>query len=353
MGPKYEFTGETMNHDGHLLHRIRRLSDGKLGGWIESEENLSQEGGCWVADKAIVSGNAQVSGNAKVSHDAIVYGNAQVSGNASISLGARVYGNARVYDDATVYDNNTVVCGNAQVYGDTVVSERAKIDNNAKVYGRAVIYRDALVYGDSEVYGNACICGGEIYNNTKIYGEARVWNNALVYGNAKVYDSASIHSGAEVYGDAEVCGNAIVLSGTKIYNGIINGDNSNNEQSAKIVQDFIYKVDDSNKLTTQTEYDSIDEFFNESITNDIKLDTLIICTADTKIPIIKFEKIEKDKQLKYKFIVDLTTKNEDHFLIQSFIETKEQLSQKLTQTIDALNQYPEFSKYTDDLEEVL
>lgn len=30
MGPKYEFTGETKNYEGHLLHRIRRLNDGKI-----------------------------------------------------------------------------------------------------------------------------------------------------------------------------------------------------------------------------------------------------------------------------------------------------------------------------------
>lgn len=34
MGPKYEFTDETMNYEGCILYRIKRLSDGKLGGWI-------------------------------------------------------------------------------------------------------------------------------------------------------------------------------------------------------------------------------------------------------------------------------------------------------------------------------
>ena len=46
MGPKYEFTDKTITNDGHILHEIRRLSDGKIGGWIESEDNLSQEGNC-------------------------------------------------------------------------------------------------------------------------------------------------------------------------------------------------------------------------------------------------------------------------------------------------------------------
>ena len=42
MGPKYEFTNEIRRYNGRLLHRIQRIEDGKLGGWIEKEENLSQ-----------------------------------------------------------------------------------------------------------------------------------------------------------------------------------------------------------------------------------------------------------------------------------------------------------------------
>ena len=37
---KYEFTGETKEVFGRTLHRIKRLSDGLVGGWIESEDNL-------------------------------------------------------------------------------------------------------------------------------------------------------------------------------------------------------------------------------------------------------------------------------------------------------------------------
>ena len=41
---KYEFTGETKEYGGVSLKRIRRLSDKLLGGWIEKESNLSQDG---------------------------------------------------------------------------------------------------------------------------------------------------------------------------------------------------------------------------------------------------------------------------------------------------------------------
>ena len=80
-----------MNYDGHLLHRIRRIEDDKLGGWIESEENLSQDGSCWVDDEAIVFEDAKVSDNARVDDNAQVYGN------------ARVYDSTEVYGDARVF----------------------------------------------------------------------------------------------------------------------------------------------------------------------------------------------------------------------------------------------------------
>lgn len=57
---KYELTSETLQYAGHTLHRIKALRDfgiintGELGGWIESEENLSQAGNAWVFDNAKV-----------------------------------------------------------------------------------------------------------------------------------------------------------------------------------------------------------------------------------------------------------------------------------------------------------
>lgn len=61
---KYEFTGETKFYCG-----ISRIADGELGGWLESEANLSQEGDAWVYGNAQVYGNARVSGNARVYGD--------------------------------------------------------------------------------------------------------------------------------------------------------------------------------------------------------------------------------------------------------------------------------------------
>ena len=105
---KYELTKETETlADGTVLHRIRALRDiprfgveaGELGGFIEGENNLSQDGDAWV------SGNAEVFGDAKVYGGAWVYGNAEVFGDALVSGNAWVYGNAEVSGDAWVSGN--------------------------------------------------------------------------------------------------------------------------------------------------------------------------------------------------------------------------------------------------------
>lgn len=49
---------------------------GDLGGWVESENNLSQVGDAWVGGDAEVGGNAEVSGNAEVT----VFKNSWTSG---------------------------------------------------------------------------------------------------------------------------------------------------------------------------------------------------------------------------------------------------------------------------------
>lgn len=112
MTQHFEFTGETQPlGNGRMLHRIRATRDlpqhvvraGDLGGWLESERNLS--GTAWVSGAAQVSGDARVSRDARVSGAARVYGNAQVYGAAQVYGTAQVSGTARVYGAARVYGN--------------------------------------------------------------------------------------------------------------------------------------------------------------------------------------------------------------------------------------------------------
>ena len=109
---KYELTAETKEIGGNILHRIRALIDiplhdvkaGDLGGWIEAERNLSQEGSAWVADEAWVTGSAWVTDSAWVTGAACVTGSARVTGKAWVTGSARVTGKAWVTGKACVMD---------------------------------------------------------------------------------------------------------------------------------------------------------------------------------------------------------------------------------------------------------
>jgi hypothetical protein len=70
---KYKLTKETKVFLGRTLYRIEALRDfgdveeGKKGGFVEKEENLSQDNNAWVSGDAEVFGDAWVFGNARVS----------------------------------------------------------------------------------------------------------------------------------------------------------------------------------------------------------------------------------------------------------------------------------------------
>ena len=120
MSKKFSLTKTTKEYFGTILFQIKaemsfdNVTKGELGGYIEKEDNLSQEDNAWV------SGNARVSGNAEVSGNAWVFGNAEVSGNAWVSGNAMVSGNAEV-------SGNAMVSGNAEVSGDAMVSGKLKL----------------------------------------------------------------------------------------------------------------------------------------------------------------------------------------------------------------------------------
>jgi len=69
---KYEMTSDdTISHRGRTLHRIRALRDfgdvtaGDLGGYVESESNLSHDGDAWIYGGKVLRA-ARVKGAASI-----------------------------------------------------------------------------------------------------------------------------------------------------------------------------------------------------------------------------------------------------------------------------------------------
>lgn len=125
-----------------VLHRIqanRNLSfinekdvpEGTLGGWIESDKNLS--GYSWVGDDAEVYGQARIINSA-------VLGSSIIRGNAIVKE-STVWGNSLIKDDAEV--EGSLVSGHAQIGGSSILE-------------RSVFIGYGSVSGDSHV--DNCFC---------------------------------------------------------------------------------------------------------------------------------------------------------------------------------------------------
>ena len=120
---------ELIPSDKEGLYRIKALKDfndvkkGDIGGYVESEYNLSQYDNCWIYDNAVVRDNAIVWSKAVVQDNATVCGNASVYDNAVVCDNAQVRDKTRVYDKAVI-QGDVVVKGNAEVCGNAIVSSK-------------------------------------------------------------------------------------------------------------------------------------------------------------------------------------------------------------------------------------
>ena len=117
---KFELTAENkLNWLGHELYRIRaliafettngeKIDIGDLGGYVESEKNLSHDEKAWIYGDAEVFGNAKIFGNAKVCGDAEVYGNAKVYGDAEVWGDAKVFGDVECRNRGKEFNSELV-----------------------------------------------------------------------------------------------------------------------------------------------------------------------------------------------------------------------------------------------------
>ena len=108
---KYELLKNNfIEYKGRKLYRIRALKSfsdikcGDIGGYVENEKNLSQNGNCWiynnakVYDAGRVFDNASVLDNAIIQDNAICFNNSVIYKNAVCGIDTKVYGHGVIYE---------------------------------------------------------------------------------------------------------------------------------------------------------------------------------------------------------------------------------------------------------------
>jgi carbonic anhydrase/acetyltransferase-like protein (isoleucine patch superfamily) len=188
---KYSLTDNKREYEGMTLFQIIAEDDlgtvkkGDLGGWIEKEENLSQEGWAWIADNAEVFGNARVYENANVFENANIYGNARIYGDCSVHDNASVYGDAQIYGEASV-------CGDAKIHDKACVHGNALVNGNARIIEDTEICGKAKIAGDTWIYGDLKIDSGYFFGIKNKKEEIKYLrvdeNNSLIYKGECTFD---------------------------------------------------------------------------------------------------------------------------------------------------------------------
>lgn len=160
---KYEIT-DIAHEQYPFLRRIRALRDigqkvkaGDLGGFVESESNLSFEPGddAWIFDSAIACNNAYVDKGSSLHGESVASHNAYVSHESAMS------GHARAEDDAYIRGGD--LCGHARASGCSMIlassdgKMRPILSEHCSVYG--------TVQGDIHVLGTAVVISGEEIRN--------------------------------------------------------------------------------------------------------------------------------------------------------------------------------------------
>ena len=155
-GKKYEILmneENTIEFNGRTLHRIRALKDfddvkaGDIGGYVESEWNLSQYGICWIYDDAICMDNAWVCNSAKMYNRSCMYNNSKMLDNSIMYDYSRMYDNTMMYDNSKMFDNSIMF-------------------DNSRMFDNSKMYDNSIMLDNSEMFGNSIL-----KNNDKLYGK--------------------------------------------------------------------------------------------------------------------------------------------------------------------------------------
>ena len=163
---KYEITD--IAHEAYpFLHRIRALRDigetvkaGDLGGFVESESNLSvdPDDDAWVFDDAIAAGDAYVDQNSSLRDTAIACDSAYVSHGSVLSGHSRAEDN--VYLRGGVMNSSARASGFAQLVSAPSQFGTPLLSGHCQVYG--------IIRGDVRITGSAVVLPGEeVLNDTK------------------------------------------------------------------------------------------------------------------------------------------------------------------------------------------
>lgn len=165
--------------------KIGIVHEGQIGGWIQSEVNLSQNDSSWV------------------------------------------WHTAKVFDSALLVDSS--ISEDAQIFGDSIITDSV-VRDRAMIYGSCTV-TNSLILDNSDVYGKNDLDDCSMKNGTRISGNNQVSKThlsegAMISGFCKVRNSV-LKDVCEIMGQSEIencqyAGRVVVKNAKKFNETITN-----------------------------------------------------------------------------------------------------------------------------------
>lgn len=145
--PKYEILKNDWNTAfNRPVYRIRALRDiptqrvraGDLGGYVENERNLAQDGDAWIANSATAADRSRVEGSALVKDYSIVADYAVIKDSAVVGSFSTIKGHAVVRDNArvmgsSVIEDEVLIAGDLDIRQTTMLSGNGEYRNQNQI----------------------------------------------------------------------------------------------------------------------------------------------------------------------------------------------------------------------------
>lgn len=235
---KYEFTDEFKYLTQYVkLRRIRAVMDipehnvkkGDLGGWIQKVSNLPRDNQAWVADEAIVYGNAVIKDASRVEKNALVFGKSIIEGSSVITGRARIERKVHVSDSkistdvkliGTIDVSRSKIGGNTVVEDDVEISDSIIITESVTISGFVKVTNSKIRLAHSTIRDRAQIIDSTIGSGQRYDKKLTICGNALIR-NATVSSTRDVWIGedAQVLDHATVSGHEITIKGMAIVKG--------------------------------------------------------------------------------------------------------------------------------------
>lgn len=185
---KYELLDDSYYLGTKKVYKIRALRSfmaypdicvkkGDIGGFVENEKNLSQEGICWIFEGSAVIENAGIYDMASINGNSLIAGDAKIKGHAIVKGAAIITGSSLVEDSARILDHSNIY-------------DHAAISGDACICGHSVVKHHARVCGNAEMSGTSCIGGHSV-----LAGQARLGGTVSVLGQMQIAGSVCLNEG--------------------------------------------------------------------------------------------------------------------------------------------------------------